>query len=97
MLQIVMNTDEKKYGGQGMINGDQYVQKTIRKRFVFIYFLSLCLWHIFSFLFLFFCELNYPRCADVMVCRTVYKCLFLVEVHRFVTCRLINVISFYTL
>lgn len=30
--QVVMNTDEKKYGGQGMINGDQYVQKTIRKR-----------------------------------------------------------------
>lgn len=30
--QVIMNTDEKNYGGQGMINGDQYVQKTIRKR-----------------------------------------------------------------
>ncbi|CAI9773428.1 unnamed protein product [Fraxinus pennsylvanica] len=30
--QIVMNTDEKMYGGQGLIGHDQYVQRTISRR-----------------------------------------------------------------
>ncbi|KAL3508461.1 hypothetical protein ACH5RR_027862 [Cinchona calisaya] len=29
---IILNTDEKKYGGQGSINHDQYVQRTISRR-----------------------------------------------------------------
>ncbi|KAG8647381.1 1,4-alpha-glucan-branching enzyme 3, chloroplastic/amyloplastic-like isoform X1 [Manihot esculenta] len=30
--QIVLNTDEKKYGGHGLIKVDQYLQRTINKR-----------------------------------------------------------------
>ncbi|XP_074310901.1 1,4-alpha-glucan-branching enzyme 3, chloroplastic/amyloplastic [Silene latifolia] len=30
--QMILNSDEKKYGGQGAINTDQYLQRSIRKR-----------------------------------------------------------------
>ncbi|KAJ9182628.1 hypothetical protein P3X46_006602 [Hevea brasiliensis] len=30
--QIILNTDEKKYGGHGLIKVDQYLQRTINKR-----------------------------------------------------------------
>ncbi|XP_048235254.1 1,4-alpha-glucan-branching enzyme 3, chloroplastic/amyloplastic isoform X2 [Ricinus communis] len=30
--QIILNTDEKKYGGQGLIKVDQYLQRTMSKR-----------------------------------------------------------------
>ncbi|XP_074296574.1 1,4-alpha-glucan-branching enzyme 3, chloroplastic/amyloplastic-like [Silene latifolia] len=36
---MILNSDEKKYGGQGAINTDQYLQRSIRKR---IYGLHKC-------------------------------------------------------
>lgn len=30
--QVILNTDEKKYGGQGLIDHDQYVQRTTNRR-----------------------------------------------------------------
>lgn len=30
--QVILNSDEKKYGGQALIGQDQYIQRTISKR-----------------------------------------------------------------
>ena len=32
MTQVVLNTDETKYGGQGLIKDNQYLQRTMSKR-----------------------------------------------------------------
>ena len=33
MVQIILNTDETKYGGQGLIEEGQYLQRTINRRY----------------------------------------------------------------
>ena len=33
MVQIILNTDETKYGGQGLIEEGQYLQITINRRY----------------------------------------------------------------
>ncbi|RVW99522.1 1,4-alpha-glucan-branching enzyme 3, chloroplastic/amyloplastic [Vitis vinifera] len=32
MVQIILNTDETKYGGQGLIEEGQYLRRTINRR-----------------------------------------------------------------
>lgn len=32
LTQVMLNSDEKKYGGQALIGQDQYIQRTISKR-----------------------------------------------------------------
>lgn len=32
MAQVILNTDEMKYGGQGCIKEDHYIQKTVGRR-----------------------------------------------------------------
>lgn len=36
-MQIILNTDEEIYGGQGLIDRDQYAQRTISRRFVMMF------------------------------------------------------------
>lgn len=41
MLQMILNTDDTKYGGQGLIEEGQYLQRTINRRYslswIFLY------------------------------------------------------------
>ncbi|MBA0693265.1 hypothetical protein Goari_010759 [Gossypium aridum] len=32
VLQVILNTDERRYGGQGIVKEEQYLQRTISKR-----------------------------------------------------------------
>lgn len=36
ILQMILNSDEVKYGGQGLLTEDQYLQRSISKRFVVV-------------------------------------------------------------
>lgn len=35
-LQIILNSDEEIYGGQGLIDRDQYAQRTISRKWVLV-------------------------------------------------------------
>lgn len=77
--QLVLNTDEIKYGGQGLIKDDQYSRKTISKRLVLtcltprlpfqyflfsVYYLCVRVLEFNSGYFLWFCPLC---CSDILV------------------------------
>lgn len=87
ILQIILNTDEKKYGGRDIISSEQYLKRSIRKRlaFSFLFTLFLCLSFVCAQYISVCCHFVHSPCttiAESMVSRTAYKCYYLVELLR---------------